>query len=99
MGSRFIQVVLSQLRLRFSNLNEHLFSKGCIDSPQCRCSGGSETVQHHFIEFPMQSGSREDLFVILHNYTDDKSTSAILNILLQGVNIRDQNFKFIEAVS
>ena len=40
----------------------------------------------------MQSGPREDLFEILHNYTDDKSTSAILNIILQGVNIRDHNF-------
>ena len=99
MGSRFVQVVLSQLRLRFSNLNEHLFSKGYIDSPQCRCSGGSETVKHYFIECPMQSGPREDLFGILHNYTDDKSTSAILNIILQGVNIRDHNFKIIEAVS
>ena len=99
MGSRFVQVVLSQLRLRFSNLNEHLFSKGCIDSPQCRCSGGSETVKHYFIECPMQSGPREDLFGILHNYTDDKSTSAILNIILQRVNIRDHNFKIIEAVS
>ena len=47
----------------------------------------------------MQSGSREDLFETLHNYTDDKSTSAILNIILQGVNIRDDNFKIIEAVS
>ena len=99
MGSRFVQVVLSQLRLRFSNLNEHLFSEGCIDSSQCRCSGGSETVKHYFIECPMQSGSREDLFGILHNYTDEKSTSAILNIILQGVNIRDHNFKIIEAVS
>ena len=99
MGSRFIQFVLSQLLLRFSNLIEHLFSKGCIDSPQCRCSGGSETVKHYFIECPMQSGSREDLFGILHNYTDDKSTSAILNVILQGVNIRDHNCKIIEAVS
>ena len=33
------------------------------------------------------------------NYPDDKSTSAILNIILQGVNIRDHNFKIIEAVS
>ena len=99
MGSRFVQVVLSQLRLRFSNLNEHLFSKGCIDSPQCRCSGSFETVKHYFIEYPMQSGSSEDSFGILHNYTDDKSTPAILNIILQGVNIRDHNFKIIEAVS
>ena len=47
----------------------------------------------------MQSASREDLFGILLHYTDDKSTSAILNIILQGVNIRDHNFKIIEAVS
>ena len=47
----------------------------------------------------MQSGHREDLFGILHNYTDDKSTSAILNIILQGVNIRYHNFKVIEAVA
>ena len=47
----------------------------------------------------MQSGSRGDLFGILHNYTEDKSTSAILNIILQGINIRDHNFKIIEAVS
>ena len=55
--------------------------------------------KHYFIECPMQSGSREDLFGILHNYTDDKSTSTILNIILQGVNIRYLNFKIIEAVS
>ena len=53
-------------------------------------------VKHNF---PMQSGPREDLFEILRNYTDDKSTSAILHIILQGVNIRDHNFKIIEAVS
>ena len=47
----------------------------------------------------MQRGPIKDLFEILHNYTDDKSTSAILNIILQGVNIRDHNFKIIEAVS
>ena len=47
----------------------------------------------------MQSGSREDLFGIIHNYTDDNSTSAILNIILQGVNISDHNFKIVEAVS
>ena len=57
------------------------------------------TFKHYFIECPMQSGSREDLFGILHNYTDDRSTSAILNIILQGVNIRDLIFKIIEAVS
>ena len=59
----------------------------------------SETVKHYFIECPLQSGPRENLFGILHNYTDAKSTSAILHIILQSVNIRDHNFKIIEAVS
>ena len=39
--------------------------------------------------------SREDLFELLHNYTDNKSTSAILNIILQGVT----NFQIIETVT
>ena len=38
----------------------------------------------------MQNGHREDLFEILNDNTDDKSTSAILNIILQGVNKRSQ---------
>ena len=76
--------------LRFSNLNEHLLSKGCIDNSQCRCSGGSKTVKHYFSDCPMQSGPRGDLFEILHYYTDDKSTSAIISIILQGGNKSDQ---------
>ena len=43
-------------------------------------------------------GSFEYLFHTDY-YTDDKSTSAILNIISQGVNIRNHNFKIIEAVS
>ena len=31
--------------------------------------------------------------------TDDKRTTTILSIILQGVNIKDHNFKIIEAVS
>ena len=57
-------------------------------------SGGSETVQHYFLECPLQSGSREDLFEILHNYTDVKSTSAILHNILQSVNVFSISFVF-----
>ena len=99
MGSRFIQFVLSQLRLRFSNLNEHLFSKGCIDSPQCRCSGGPETFKYYFIDCPMQTGPREDFFEILHNYTSEYLSNFEHCITIHGVDMRDNNLKIIEAVS
>ena len=70
-----------------------LVLKGCIDNPQCMYSGRTETtVKKYFICCLMQSGPREELLEILHNYTDDKSTSAILNIVRQGANIRDHNF-------
>ena len=32
-GDRNIQIIMSQMRLEFSNLNSHLYSKLCVDSP------------------------------------------------------------------
>ena len=51
------------------------------------------------MDCPLQRGPREDLFEMLYDYTNDKTTSAISNIILQGVYIRDHNIKIIEAVS
>ena len=49
------EVLPAQSSLYFQQL-ELMFSKGCIDNSQCRCSGGSEYVKHYCIDCPMQSG-------------------------------------------
>ena len=99
MGPRFIQVALSQLRLGFSNLNEHLFSKGCTASPECGCSNGVETTKHYFTDCILYNAIRQELLLTLHTFTKDDSIKEVLNVILQGVNVYAHNVDIIEAVA
>lgn len=38
------------MRMEFSNLNYHLYTKGCVNNPSCSCSNTAETVHHYFFE-------------------------------------------------
>ena len=44
-----IQITLAQIRLEFSNLNKHLFVKGCLNSSQCECTEAVGTPPHNFL--------------------------------------------------
>jgi hypothetical protein len=43
---RHAQIVIAQLRIGFSDLNAHLFDKGCIESPECLCGSRREDIRH-----------------------------------------------------
>ena len=48
-GDINIQIIMSRMRLEFSNLNSHLYSKLCVDSPLCACNQSNEPVHvYHF---------------------------------------------------
>ena len=47
-GDRKTQIVLSQMRLQFSDLRCHLYDKQCITSPLCSCGVANETISHFF---------------------------------------------------
>jgi hypothetical protein len=47
-GDRKSQIVLSQMRLQFSDLRCHLYDKQCIISPLCSCGEANETISHYF---------------------------------------------------
>ena len=49
-GSRPIQICMSQMRMGFSNLNSDLFAKQCTVSPDCHCGLAIETKAHFFHE-------------------------------------------------
>ena len=49
-GPRKFNVVLAQMRLEFSDLNDHLYSKGCVESPLCQCGHGNETIHHYLFD-------------------------------------------------
>ena len=76
--SRKEEVILSQLRLGFSDLNFHLFSKGCVDSAQCSCSLGVETIEHYFLVCPQYQVARETLLTGLRNVVQSNVTPTLL---------------------
>jgi hypothetical protein len=46
-GPRLTQILHARLRMRSSSLNEHLYIKNIIDSPNCFC--GEIEPQHHYV--------------------------------------------------
>jgi hypothetical protein len=79
-GERQIQIVMSQMRLEFSNLNEHLYNKLCVDSPLCSCKQAAESVQHFFFDCRLYRQERAKLYSSFFNLpiTIDPSVSIML---------------------
>ena len=59
--SRHTQVVFMQIRMKFSNLNDHLKNKGCIEDNSCSCGLGKEDAKHYFIKCTKYNPQRKEL--------------------------------------
>ena len=67
-GDRTDQINLCQIRLNFSSLNDHLYTKSCIESPSCSCSAVPETPQHYFFDCLNYQDQRQELFTPITNF-------------------------------
>ena len=81
-GKRHTQIIISQIRMHFSDLNEHLFNKNCIDSSMCRCEKGPESADHYFLSCEIYELHRENMFNSISSIYD--LSQITLNILLFG---------------
>lgn len=86
-GYRFPNTLLSQLRLKRSNLNAHLHPIGLSGSPDCLC-GKTETVRHFLLECNLYTQPRLHLFEKLEGLLEKRlkhySKADLLDILLFG---------------
>lgn len=76
------EIIISQLRIGFSDLNDHLFEKGCTDSPACECGHAKEDARHLFFSCPLYNTIRQNLFTELSNMNLPVPIS--LKLLLYG---------------
>ena len=60
-GPRLTQILHVRLRMRSSSLNEHLYIKNIIDSPNCFC-GEIESTHHYLFKCPKYTRQRNSLF-------------------------------------
>ena len=79
--SRIGQILHTRLRLECSSLNQHLYKKNLINSPNCTC-GQVESVAHFFLFCPRYAQIRQ-------RYFGNVTFPVTVNTLLYGLT--DQN--------
>ena len=98
LGSRYINIILCQLRNRASNLNHDRYKDHLIESPMCDCNHSFETVTYYFTECNNFRNLRQSLEQqLLHQHHNHMH----VNVLINGcVSCNDnQNKDFLMHVS
>ncbi len=92
--SRHAQIVILQLRLGFSDLNSHLFDKGCIESPQCNCSHNYENINHFLFQCPLYQNIRTSFMTSINQLQIEDPITV--NLILFGTNLPDETNEIMQ---
>ena len=76
------QIMLAQLRIGFSDLNQHLYNKGCNDRPNCECGHIREDTRHFILFCPLYSEQRQIMLTNINQL--QLNVSFTTNNLLYG---------------
>jgi hypothetical protein len=57
-GSRLGQILHSRLRMQCSSLNQHLYRKNIVDSPNCIC-GSTQSTTHYLFHYLRYTAQRQ----------------------------------------
>ena len=82
--SRSNQIAFTQLRMEFSNLNSHLYYKGCIESCKCVCGNANENTLHYLLECTNYVQIRNTLLQNIRRVHSDLIPN--MNLMLWGKN-------------
>ena len=94
-GNKFSNSLLTRIRVGRSYLNQHKFSIGHTDSPQCLCHYREESPSHYFLDCFLYTPERQALFGLIEHYIPkflNFSKQKKLEIILRGVNIDNDDF-------
>ena len=87
-GNKVSNSLLTKIRVGRSDLNQHKFTIGLIDSPQCDCYFREESSSHYFLDCFLYVPERQVLFDLFEHYIPKFKTftkSKKLDIILRGI--------------
>ena len=61
------QIIVAQIRIGFSDLNAHLYDRGCTEFPRCSCGHKREDIRHFLWVCPLYNDIRNVLIDKLAN--------------------------------
>ena len=93
LGQRKLNIILARIRMRCSELNQHLFDLHIIPNPNCQC-GDIESTFHFFTQCPNYDINRTRLV----NQFNVLEVDFDLDVLLHGCGNDESNVIIIRAV-
>ena len=91
------QVMLTQIRLGFSNLCSDLYKKGCCTSPKCKCGYPNEDATNFLLSCPIYVEHRSELMNNISIVCNVPITPQLLLFGSQSLSI-SENENIMEAV-
>ena len=94
-GNKISNSILTKIRVGRSDLKQHKFTIGLVDSPQCDCHFREESPSHYFLDCFLYSSERQVLFDLFEHYIPNFKTfnkQKKLEIILRGINIENDYF-------
>ena len=94
-GNKFANKLLTQIRVGRSDLNQHKFTIGHVDSPECSCHSKFESPEHYFLQCFLYSLERQKLFSLIEHYVPNfprLNQKLKLDVLLRGVEPDNEEF-------
>ena len=94
-GSKLSNTLLTRIRVGRSSLNQHKFTIGLSESPECFCHNKTESPEHFFLECFLYSSERQILFCLIEHYVPNfprLNKKQKLELILRGVNISNEEF-------
>ena len=92
-GQKLGNCLLTKIRVGRSDLNQHRFTVGLSDSPNCLCHFKTENPEHYFIDCFLYSLERRILFSLIEHYIPyfkGLNKKQKLDIILRGVDIDNE---------
>ena len=88
-------MLFTRIRVGRSDLNQHRFSIGLVDSPECLCHHNTESPEHFFLDCLLYSPKRRILFGLIEQYMPffkNLTKKRKLELILNGVYIDNDEF-------
>ena len=100
-GNKHSNSLLTKIRVGRSDLNQHKFTIGMVNSPQCLCHFKEESPKHYFLDCFLYSLERQTLFDLIGHYIpkfNTKNKTEKLNIITMGFNIENDDFIYTNTI-
>ena len=96
-GEKITNSHLTRIRVGRSDLNQHKFSIGLVDTPECSCHFKEESPKHYFLDCFLYTQERQNLFSLIGHYIpkfQKMSNRDKLNIILFCYNFENDEYSY-----